>query len=442
MGDLEALAIHRSLRTRLSLTGAVLVAAGLGTALALGASGDDGVPSIDADSSAPLFALRGMQPEHRRSSAASRSAPAAARRRACWSARRWRAGWRPTCAWRSPPARARRRATGIRAPASCPSASCGPARSPTSPPRARPAVDDAPLASGTSRVYRFRVELPERDGRRGGAGHAGHPLDGGARAGARDRGRGARREAGGRCASVRGRLPAADVHRGRAARDAARRAGAADRGRYAARPARQEPDGSRALRDLPGRRAADRRRHAMAVVGRVRAAAPACPHHHDHRHHPARPRPPAVGQREPAGAAVPDGRARGRRRRASAQHAPALRLRPRPVRRDRAPSARRRAGHSERADHRLGRRRHAHVVASCERRAVGPRARPASGGGRPARRREPRGAPSRLPQQRVGGAGPCPVRPCAADHAPGHAAHRITTVRHQLLGRGGGCRVP
>ena len=62
MGDLEALAIHRSLRIRLSLTGAVLVAAGLGTALALGASGDDGVPSIDADSNAPLFTLRGMQP--------------------------------------------------------------------------------------------------------------------------------------------------------------------------------------------------------------------------------------------------------------------------------------------------------------------------------------------------------------------------------------------
>ena len=37
MGDLEALVIDRSLRTRLSLTGAVLVAAGLGTALALGA---------------------------------------------------------------------------------------------------------------------------------------------------------------------------------------------------------------------------------------------------------------------------------------------------------------------------------------------------------------------------------------------------------------------
>ena len=62
MGDLEALAIDRSLRTRLSLTGAVLVAAGLGTALALGAAGDGAVPSIDADSSVPLFALRGMQP--------------------------------------------------------------------------------------------------------------------------------------------------------------------------------------------------------------------------------------------------------------------------------------------------------------------------------------------------------------------------------------------
>ena len=62
MGDLEALAILRSLRTRLALTGAVLVAAGLGTALALGAAGDGAAPSIDVDSSVPLFTLHAMQP--------------------------------------------------------------------------------------------------------------------------------------------------------------------------------------------------------------------------------------------------------------------------------------------------------------------------------------------------------------------------------------------
>ena len=62
MGDLEAVAIRRSLRTRLSLTGAVLVAAGLGTALALGAAGNGGAPSIDVDSGGPLFTLRGMAP--------------------------------------------------------------------------------------------------------------------------------------------------------------------------------------------------------------------------------------------------------------------------------------------------------------------------------------------------------------------------------------------
>ena len=62
MGDLEALGILRSLRTRLALTGAVLIAAGLGTALALEAAGDPGAPSIDVDSSVPLLTLRGMQP--------------------------------------------------------------------------------------------------------------------------------------------------------------------------------------------------------------------------------------------------------------------------------------------------------------------------------------------------------------------------------------------
>ena len=54
--------IGGSLRTRLSLTGAVLVAAGLGTALALGAGNDAGPPSIDADSGTALFALDGMLP--------------------------------------------------------------------------------------------------------------------------------------------------------------------------------------------------------------------------------------------------------------------------------------------------------------------------------------------------------------------------------------------
>ena len=62
MGDLEALVIRRSLRTRLTLTGAVLAGAGLGTALALGASGDPETPTIAVDSGVPLFTLPAMKP--------------------------------------------------------------------------------------------------------------------------------------------------------------------------------------------------------------------------------------------------------------------------------------------------------------------------------------------------------------------------------------------
>jgi hypothetical protein len=52
----------RSHRARLALTGTVVVAASAATALALAAGGDSPPPTIDADSHAPLFALRGMTP--------------------------------------------------------------------------------------------------------------------------------------------------------------------------------------------------------------------------------------------------------------------------------------------------------------------------------------------------------------------------------------------
>jgi hypothetical protein len=169
VGDLEALAIHRSLHTRLSLTGAVLVAAGLGTALALGAAGDSGTPSIDADSSAPLFALRGMQPGAPpverciAISASGGSAPrllisagaagglAADLRMEVAAGQGTPPGDGHSCAGFVP-----ERELWAGALADFPAAGA-------------PAVDDAPLPSGTSRVYRFRVELPARATGAGGA---------------------------------------------------------------------------------------------------------------------------------------------------------------------------------------------------------------------------------------------------------------------------------
>lgn len=169
MGDLEALAIHPSLRTRLSLTGAVLVAAGLGTTLALGAAGDGAAPSIDADSSVPLFTLRGMQPGAPPAdrcisvSASGGSAPrlsisaavsgslAVDLRMEVAAGQGTAPGDGHSCAGFVP-----ERELWAGALADFPAAGA-------------PAVDDAPLPSGASRVYRFRVELPPTATGAGGA---------------------------------------------------------------------------------------------------------------------------------------------------------------------------------------------------------------------------------------------------------------------------------
>ena len=160
MGDLEALAILRSLRTRLGLTGAVLAAAGLGTALALGAAGDGGAPSIDVDSSVPLFTLPAMPPGDPpierciAVTANGGSAPrlfvsaavsgnlAADLRMEVAAGQGTPPGDGHSCAGFVP-----ERELWAGALADFPVAGA-------------PAVDDAPLPSGAHRVYRFRVELP------------------------------------------------------------------------------------------------------------------------------------------------------------------------------------------------------------------------------------------------------------------------------------------
>ena len=153
--------IGGSLRTRLSLTGAVLVAAGLGTALALGAGNDAGPPSIDADSGTALFTLDGMLPGDPpvERCVAIQAIGGSASRLAVSAA-----------------------VGGVLAhdlsmevvagqgPAPGDAHSCAgfvPERELWSgtlagfPKAGAPAVDDAPLLSGGSRVYRFRVEFPK-----------------------------------------------------------------------------------------------------------------------------------------------------------------------------------------------------------------------------------------------------------------------------------------
>jgi hypothetical protein len=160
VGDLEALAILRSLRTRLALTGAVLVAAGLGTALALGAAGDGAAPSIDVDSSVPLFTLRAMLPgappierciavtatggsaPRLLVSAAVAGSLAADLRMEVAAGQGTPPGDGHSCAGFVP-----ERELWAGALADFPVAGA-------------PAVDDAPLPSGAHRVYRFRVGLP------------------------------------------------------------------------------------------------------------------------------------------------------------------------------------------------------------------------------------------------------------------------------------------
>jgi hypothetical protein len=169
VGNLEAVAIRRSLRTRLSLTGAVLVAAGLGTALALGAAGDGGAPSIEVDSGVPLFTLRGMAPGDApierciAVTASGGSAPrlsisavvsgglAPALRMEVAAGQGQPPGAGHSCAGFVP-----ERELWAGALADFPTAGTA-------------AVDDAPLLSGTHRVYRFRVDLPATATGTGGA---------------------------------------------------------------------------------------------------------------------------------------------------------------------------------------------------------------------------------------------------------------------------------
>ena len=352
-----------------------------------------------------------------------------------------RPGGRPAHGGRRRPGRVRR-ATGTRVPASCPSASCGPARWPTSPPRVRPAVDDAPLASGANRVYRFRVELPAGATGAGGA-NATQDIRWTAELEPdphrEDRGRRRVAEPGGRCAAVVGDFPRRTfVVAGR-------------RVTLLLGPVRliaaDTPLGLRVKSPKGLVRAASYRINGQPLAAgtqwpwsaEIAPATPARPDDDDRRHHPAGPRTPAVGQREPACAAVPDRGARGGRRRASTEHASALRLRPRPAWRDRRASRRRRC----RAP-RAGRSPCGRTAASerrrCARRpAVGPRARAAPGGGRPARGASlveirldlPRSAWPALARAR-----------CARAQLTTRLATAltVTTVRHRLLGRGGGCQ--
>lgn len=159
MGDLEALAIRCSLRTRLTLTGAVLAGAGLGTALALGASGDPETPTIAVDSGVPLFTLPAMKPGEpsverciavrasggaalRLMVSAAVAGPLAADLRMEVAAGQGNPpGDGHSCAGFVP-----EREVWAGALADFPTAGA-------------PALD-APLASGVDRIYRFRVELP------------------------------------------------------------------------------------------------------------------------------------------------------------------------------------------------------------------------------------------------------------------------------------------
>jgi hypothetical protein len=159
----------RSLRIRLGLTGAVLAAAGVGTALALGAAGGGGPATIDADSGAPLFALRAMRPGD----------PAVQRCIAVTAT----GGSAPRLAVSATVAGAlaaelRMDVAAGEGPAPGDAHSCAgfvPERELWTgaladfPTQGAPAIDAAALLSGARRVYRFRVELPAAATGAGGA---------------------------------------------------------------------------------------------------------------------------------------------------------------------------------------------------------------------------------------------------------------------------------
>jgi hypothetical protein len=160
VGDLEAVAIGRSLHTRLGLTGAVLVAAGVGSALALGSGGGGDAPSIDVDSSVPLFTLRGMQPGDApierciAVSASGGSAPRLLVSAAVSGSLAADLHVEVAAGQGAPPG------DGHSCGGFVPERELWAGALADFPTEGAPAVDDAPLPSGTHRVYRFRVELP------------------------------------------------------------------------------------------------------------------------------------------------------------------------------------------------------------------------------------------------------------------------------------------
>ena len=151
--------IGGSLRTRLSLTGAVLVAAGLGTALALGAGNDAGPPSIDADSGTALFALRGMRPGDpsvERCIAIQAIGGSASRLTVSAAVEGRLANYlhMEVAAGQGPAPGDAHSCAGFVSERELWSGTLK-----EFPKAGAPAVDDAPLAAGGSRVYRFRVDL-------------------------------------------------------------------------------------------------------------------------------------------------------------------------------------------------------------------------------------------------------------------------------------------
>jgi hypothetical protein len=169
VGNLEAVAIRRSLRTRLCLTGAVLGAAGLGTALALGAAGEGGAPSIEVDSSVPLFTLRGMAPGDApvdRCIAVSASGGSAPRLSISAVVS---GGLAPDLRMEVAAGPGPLPGAGHSCAGFVPERQLWAGALADFPTAGAPVVDDAPLPSGAHRVYRFRVELPSTATGTGGA---------------------------------------------------------------------------------------------------------------------------------------------------------------------------------------------------------------------------------------------------------------------------------
>jgi hypothetical protein len=158
----------RSLRSRLALTGAVVAAGAAGAALALGAEGDGAPPSIDVDSGAPLFTLSGMRPGDpgvERCIAVRTSGGSAPRLSVSGAvAGALAASLRMEVAAGQGPAPG----DGHSCTGFVPERELWGGALVDFPRDGAAAIDAAPLPSGGSRVYRFRVELPADAGGAGG----------------------------------------------------------------------------------------------------------------------------------------------------------------------------------------------------------------------------------------------------------------------------------